>query len=97
MEKAKLQRMDYRTLMDLALSRNVRVLEAKGLDMRKGIRFHKDGTDWIAVDMDLPVNEKTRALGFLLNEDSRFTADAMEKMGEFGKAVPMTPVLTLCC
>lgn len=83
--------------MDLALSRNVRVLEARGLDMRKGIRFHKDGTDWIAVDMDLPVNEKIRALGFLLNEGSRFTADAMAKVGASGPSVPMTPVLTLCC
>jgi hypothetical protein len=97
LEKAKLQRMDYRTLMDLALSKNIRVLEAKGLDMRRGIRFRKDGRDWIAVDSDLPMNEKTRALGFLLKEDPRFTADAVEKLGEFGAVGTMTPVLTLCC
>ena len=73
----KANRLDYATLCDLARSRYVKYVEAGGLDTRKGVRFTKDGVDWIAVDSDLPVNEKIRALGFLLENEPASIAAKM--------------------
>jgi hypothetical protein len=86
----------YEGLCDLARSRNIRYVEARGLDTRKGVRFWKDGSDWIAVDSDLPVKEKIRTLGYLLeNEPATIAAKVGIKMGaEIGS---LMPVLTLCC
>jgi hypothetical protein len=95
--KGKASFLDYQTLTDLARSRNIHCLEAHGLDMRKGVRFHKEGREWIAVDFDLPVSEKIRTVGFLLENDP---ASALAKSGIKGDSVKsnsMTPVLTLCC
>lgn len=93
-EKASI--LDYTTLQDLARSRNIKYVEAKGLDTRRGVRFTKDGSDWIAVDSDLSVKEKISALGFLLeNEPATVAASAGVKM-ETGVS-SLTPVLTLCC
>jgi len=95
-QKQKASMLDYQTLCDLARSRNIRYVEARGLDTRKGIRFTKDGSDWIAVDSELPVNEKIRALGYLLeNEPAAIAANAGLK-GE-AEASSLAPVLTLCC
>ena len=96
MEKSKHSRIDYRTLIDLASSRNIKFVEASGLDTRRGIRFRRDGSDWIAVDSDLPVEEKIRTLGFLLEND---TVTMATKVGinDFSSAGSMMPVLTLCC
>lgn len=89
-------RLDYQGLCDLARSRNIRYVEARGLDTRKGIRFRKDGSDWIAVDSDLPVHEKVRALGYLLgNEPAAFAGKIGLQMGH-RESLP-APVLTLCC
>ncbi len=93
--KQKASVLDYPALCDLARSRNIRYVEARGLDTRKGVRFTKDGSDWIAVDSELSVKEKIRALGYLLENEPAAMA---EKVG-FGKESTgsLTPVLTLCC
>ncbi len=88
--------LDYQSFCDLARSRNIKYVEARGLDTRKGIRFHKDGQDWIAVDSDLPVNEKIRTLGYLLeNEPETIAAQVGIRRGS--ETSSMTNVLTLCC
>ena len=94
--KQKASMLDYQALCDLARSRNIRYVEARGLDTRKGVRFSKDGSDWIAVDSDLPVKEKIRTLGYLLeNEPATIAAKVgFEKSIE---ASSLSPVLTLCC
>jgi hypothetical protein len=93
--KQKASALDYPTLCDLARSRNIRYMEARGLDTRKGIRFTKDGSDWIAVDSDLSVTEKIRTLGYLLENELRTVA---EKVGFDKEHISsLTPVLTLCC
>jgi len=94
--KQKASMLDYSALCDLARSRNVRYVEARGLDTRKGVRFSKDGSDWIAVDSDLPVREKIRTLGYLLeNEPATVAAKLGLKAGS--EAGSTTPVLTLRC
>ncbi len=96
MEKQKASMLDYPTLCDLARSRNIRFVEAKGLDTRKGVRFTKDGSEWIAVDSDLPIKEKIRTLGYLL-ENEPATAAAKLGFKTETEANSLTPVLTLCC
>ena len=87
---------DYQGLRDLAKSRNIKYVEAKGLDLRKGVRFHKDGREWIAVDIDLPESEKIRTLGYLLeNEPAAVASGIGIQMGD--ETSSLTPVLTLCC
>lgn len=92
----KASRLDYTMLRDLARSRNITYVEARGLDLRKGVRFTKDGRDWIAVDSDLPVNEKIRALGFLLENEPAAVAEAVGLKSKIGGS-SLTPVLTMCC
>ncbi len=89
-------RLDYQALCDLARSRNIKCIEARGLDTRKGVRFHKDGEDWIAIDSDLPVSEKIRTLGYLLENEPETAAEKVGIQTKFDKS-SMTPVLTLCC
>lgn len=96
MEKQKASMLDYPTLCDLARSRNIRFVEAKGLDTRKGVRFTKDGSEWIAVDSDLPVKEKIRTLGYLLENEPATVAAKLGFKTETG-ANSLRPVLTLCC
>ena len=43
------QLLAYLRLIDLARSHDIRFVEARGLDIRKGVRFYKDGSEWIAV------------------------------------------------
>lgn len=88
--------LDYQALCDLAKSRNIKFVEARGLDTRKGIRFHKDGEEWIAIDSDLKENEKVRTLAFLLeNEPETVASEIGIQVG--GERGSVTPVLTLCC
>ena len=58
--------LDYEGLLELAKSRRVKVIEAEGLGESGGFCFNKGGSEWIAIDSSLPIDEKTRALGFLL-------------------------------
>jgi hypothetical protein len=99
MEKSrkKVSTLDYTTLRELARSRNIRYVEARGLDLRKGVRFQKDGSDWIAVDSDLPVKEKIRALGFLLENEPAGVAARIGIKEGFSEKNSGMPVLTLCC
>jgi hypothetical protein len=95
--KHKTSFIDYPTLIDLARSRNIKFVEARGLDTRKGIRFGRNGSQWIAVDADLPLKEKVRTLGYLLeNEPAKVAARIGMKVG-FSGTSSMSPVLTLCC
>ncbi len=97
MEESKLHRTDYRTLIDLARSRNINCVEARGLDTRRGIRFRQSTSEWIAVDADLPVEEKIRTLGFLLENEPVEMAEKAGITSDFSGAGSMIPVLTLCC
>lgn len=96
MEKQKASRLDYTTLRDLARSRNIIYLEARGLDARKGVRFTKGGREWIAVDSELPVNEKIRALGYLLENEPASVAETVGLKSKL-EGSSLTPVLTMCC
>jgi hypothetical protein len=62
--------LDFQGLAELASSRNIKVVEADGLEDSSGIRFQKSGNEWIAVNSSLSSTEKIRALGFLLNDRS---------------------------
>ncbi len=95
-KRRKASRLDYTTLRDLARSRNITYVEARGLDLRRGVRFSKDGRDWIAVDSDLPVGEKIRALGFLLENEPAAVAEAIGFKDKLEQS-SVTPVLTMCC
>lgn len=97
MAKSTLHRMDFRTLMDLARSKNIKVVEARGLDTRRGVRFHKDGSEWIAMDSDLSMTEKIRTLGFLLGKEPAEAASEMGFRTDSAGGNSMTHVLTLCC
>lgn len=97
MEKSKLCEMDYGALVLLAGSMDIKVVEVRGLDSRRGIRFCHEGSEWILLDRDLPRKEKNRTLGFLLsNERADFAKKLGIKSGVEGGG-GMTPVLTLCC
>lgn len=96
MERQKASTIEYAGLCELARSRKIRYVEARGLDTRKGVRFWKDGSDWIAVDSELPASEKIRTLGYLLeNEPAAIAAKVGIKMQ--GATSTLRPVLTLCC
>jgi hypothetical protein len=62
----KISALDYEGLLELAKSSRVKVIEAQGLGQRSGISFNKAGSEWIAIDSSLPLGEKSRVLGFLL-------------------------------
>ncbi len=97
MKRASLHRTDYTTLLDLARTANIKVVEVKGLDTRNGVRFHKDGLDWIAVNSDLPIEEKTRVVGFLMEKNA---GDVARDLGGSWRARCNDGdgcVLTLCC
>lgn len=64
--------MSLQDLSDLARSRNIRVIEAEGLGKKSGLRYQKNGVEWIVLNTAMSENEKTRALGFLLEENPEF-------------------------
>jgi len=95
--KGKASVLEYPTLIDLARSRNINFVEARGLDIRKGVRFRHEGREWIAVDSDLPISERIRALGYLLENEPASVAAEIGIKGDFSGTGSRTPVLTLCC
>jgi hypothetical protein len=97
MKRASLQRTDYTTLLDLARTANFKVVEARGLDTRNGIRFHRNGLDWIAINSDLSIREKTRVLGFLMGRSASDVAGNFGKSWGFACSTGTGCVLTLCC
>jgi hypothetical protein len=56
-------------LLELARSRNIRVIEAEGLGEKSGLRYQKRGVEHIVLNSSMTDNEKIRALGHLLEED----------------------------
>ncbi len=87
----------YDGLIALAESRGIRCVEAHGLDTRRGVRFSRDGQDWIVFDKDLTAHEKARVIGFLLEHPPE---DAAMDAGFFGnpsEARSHELVQTLCC
>lgn len=97
MERLSLQRIDYTTMLDLARAANFQVVEARGLDTRKGIRFRKGGMDWIALDSDLPVHEKMRTLGHLMDHRMEDVASRFGKSWGSMCDGSSSCVFTLCC
>ncbi|MCU0587571.1 MAG: hypothetical protein MUF52_05380 [Syntrophobacteraceae bacterium] len=97
MENASLQRTDYTTLLDLARASNLKVVEARGLDTRNGIRFNRNGVDWIALNADLPIHEKTRALGHLMKNSARDFAEDLGHGWRLACSKADGCVRTLCC
>lgn len=83
--------------MDLARAANFKVVEARGLDTRNGIRFHKDGLEWIAVNSDLSVSEKTRVLGYLMDNGPKDVAARFGKSWTSACSAESSCALTLCC
>lgn len=59
-------------LIELAASRSIRVIEAEGLGQKSGLRYQKNGVEWIALNSSMSDNEKRRAMGFLLEENPTF-------------------------
>jgi hypothetical protein len=74
--------LDYEGLLELAKSRRVKVIEAEGLGPSSGICFNKGGSEWIAIDSSLPIGEKTRTLGFLLENYPGMTGHTKWGPGE---------------
>ena len=95
--RSKASVLDYPTLIDLARSRNIKFVEARGLDTRKGVRFRHEGREWIAVDSDLPIGERIRTLGYLLENEPTHVGAEIGIKGDFSEAGSIAPVLTLCC
>ena len=79
---------DYEKLMELAATRQIRVIEASETNGKDGMRFRSQGQDWIAINSDLSMNEKIRSLGFLLEN-----AESNEGQESEGS----TRVVTLQC
>ncbi len=97
MEKVTVESNDYDRLVGLAESRGFRCVEARGLDTRRGLRFSRDGQEWIVIDPELSVQEKARAVGFLLENTP---ADAAVRAGLYkdpAEASSAGIVHTLCC
>jgi hypothetical protein len=74
--------LDYDSLLELAKSRRVKVIEAEGLGQSSGLCFNKGGSEWIAIDSSLPIDEKTRTLGFLLEHYPGMTGHTKWGPGE---------------
>jgi hypothetical protein len=68
----------YENLMEIAASRQIRVVEVAETSGKDGMRFHLEGQDWIAINSDLSINEKIRSLGFLLEDAQTGQGQASE-------------------
>jgi len=64
--------MTLRQLFELAGSKNIRVIEADGLGRKSGLRYQKNGVEWIVLNASMSENEKIRAMGFLMEENPEF-------------------------
>lgn len=64
--------MTLQDFFDLARSKDIRVIEAEGLGQKSGLRYQKNGVEWIVLNSSLSEEEKIRAMGFLLEENPRF-------------------------
>lgn len=77
--------MNLQELFELARSKNIRVIEAEGLGAKSGLRYQKNGVEWIVLNSSMSENEKMRAMGFLLEENPTFieldTAKIAKQLG----------------
>ncbi len=64
--------MNLEEFFELARSKNIRVIEAEGLGQKSGLRYQKNGVEWIVLNSSMSENEKMRAMGFLLEENPSF-------------------------
>ena len=76
---------DLQELLELARSKNIRVIEAEGLGDKSGLRFQKRGVETIVLNSSMSDDEKIRAMGYLLEEDPSVaeldTAKVAEQLG----------------
>jgi hypothetical protein len=63
--------MNLQELFELAASRNIRAIEAEGLGEKSGLRYQKNGVEWIVLNSSMSDTEKIRAMGSLLGENPR--------------------------
>lgn len=82
MPENKQSAIDYEGLIELAKSREITVVEMEDLEGKCGIRFQKNGKNWIAISAGQPVSEKIRALGFLLENYPGWTGSEAAFPGE---------------
>ncbi len=68
MDKENRKILDYEELIQMAKDSGITVVEAAGQFDADGLRFQRDGKEYIAIDQSLSLSGKTRALGFLLNK-----------------------------
>lgn len=72
-------------LFELAGSKNIRVVEAEGLGEKSGLRYQKNGVEWIVLNAAMSESEKIRAMGFLMEENPKFveldTAKVARQLG----------------
>ena len=61
--------MSLQEFFELAKSKNIQVIEAEGLGEKSGLRYQKNGVEWIVLNSSMSENEKMRAMGFLLEEN----------------------------
>jgi hypothetical protein len=78
-------------LLELARSKSIRVIEAEGLGDKSGLRFQKRGVETIVLNSSMSDDEKIRAMGFLLEEDS----NVVEL--DFGKVAEQLGLISLRC
>jgi hypothetical protein len=65
--------MNLQEFFELARSKNIRVIEAEGLGEKSGLRYQKNGVEWIVLNSSMSENEKMRTMGSLLEDNPRFT------------------------
>ena len=82
---------DLKEFLELARSKNIRVIEAEGLGDKSGLRFQKRGVETIVLNSSMSDNEKVRAMGYLLEEDS----SAVEL--DTGKVAEQLGLISLQC
>jgi hypothetical protein len=82
---------DLQGFLELARSKNIRVIEAEGLGEKSGLRFQKRGVETIVINSSMSDDEKIRAMGFLLEEDS----SAVEL--DTGKVAAQLGLISLQC
>jgi hypothetical protein len=73
---------DLPGLFELARSKGIRVIEAEGLGDKSGLRYQKRGVEHIVLNSCMTDNEKIRAMGYLLEEDSSFVELDTGKIAE---------------
>lgn len=72
MENETNKTMTLQDFFDLASSKNIRVIEAQGLGQKSGLRYQKNGVEWLVLNSSMTEGEKIRAMGFLLEDNPTY-------------------------